>query len=164
MLGTQEFGAKSSGGVVTAGPWSSRDSYVAETAVLIDRLAAKIERLERREEALTAKVADLIEHAQQSGRLQALAESLRNSRDYKLDETIRQMKELRGRVDAVEGPRSDYALLTHRSFVAIDRKFAEIAEEARSKTFHLAGWQRFAGCLAAACVVGVLATMTLRFV
>ncbi len=163
MLGTQELGAKSPGNVVTAGPWLARDSFVAETAVLLDRLAAKIERLERREEALHAKVADLIEHTQQSGRLQALAESLRNSRDYKLDETVRLMKELRGRVDAIEGPRSDYAVLTHRSFVAIDRKFAELVAKQESP-FRIAGWQRFAGCLAVACAVGVLATMTLRFI
>jgi phage shock protein A len=163
VLGTHELGAKGTGGVVTAGPWMARDSYVAETAVLLDRLAAKIERLERREEALNARVADLVEHSQQSGRLQALAESLRNSRDYKLDETIRLMKELRGRIDAIEGPRSDYATLTHRSFVAIDRKFAEI-ETARSRKLLFAGWQRFAGCLAVACVVGVLATISLRLV
>jgi hypothetical protein len=163
VLGTQELGAKGTGGVITAGPWMARDSYVAETAVLLDRLAAKIERLERREDALNAKVADLFEHTQQSGRLQALAESLRNSRDYKLDETIRLMKELRGRIDVIEGPRSDYATLTHRSFVAIDRKFVEL-ETAHGRKFHFAGWQRFAGCLAVACVVGVLATVTLRLV
>ncbi|MDQ8698652.1 hypothetical protein [Hyphomicrobium sp. LHD-15] len=163
MLGTQELGAKGAGNVVTAGPWLARDSYVAETAVLLDRLSAKIERLERREEALHAKVADLIEHTQQSGRLQALAESLRNSRDYKLDETVRLIKELRGRIDAIEGPRSDYAVLTHRSFVAIDRKFAELAAQ-QAKPFRIAGWQRFAGCVAVACAVGVLATMTLRFI
>jgi hypothetical protein len=163
VLGTQELGAKGPGGVVTAGPWIARDSYVAETAVLLDRLAAKIERLERREEALHAKVSDLFEHAQQSGRLQSLAESLRNSKDYKLDETARLMKELRARVDAIEGPRSDYALLTHRSFVAIDRKFAEFSA-ALAKPSPLAGWQRFAACLAAVCGIGVLATMTLRFI
>jgi hypothetical protein len=57
MAKTQDHGAKSSGGVVTAGPWSARDSYVAETAVTIDRLTAKLERLERREEALKQQVA-----------------------------------------------------------------------------------------------------------
>jgi phage shock protein A len=163
VLGTQEFGAKSAGNVVTAGPWIARDSYIAETAVLLDRLAAKIERLERRDEALQAKVADLVEHTQQNGRFQALAESLRNSRDYKLDETVRLMKELRARIDAIEGPRADYAGLTHRSFVAIDRKFAEL-EAAHAKPIRFAGWQKFAGCLMAACVVGVVATMTLRII
>lgn len=163
MLGTQEFGAKGAGNVVTAGPWMARDSYVAETAVLLDRLAAKIERLERRDEALQAKVADLLEHTQQNGRFQALAESLRNSRDYKLDETVRLMKDIRARVDAIEGPRTDYALVTHRSFVAIDRKFAEL-EAAHARPLRFAGWQKFAGCLVVACVMGVLATMTLRVI
>jgi len=127
VLGSQELGAKSSGGVVTAGPWIARDNYVAETAVTIDRLTAKIERLERREEALAKRVQELVEHAQQSSRLQSLAESLRNSRDYKLDEMIRLVKELRARIDAIEGPRADYGSLTHKSFVAVDRKLAELS-------------------------------------
>ena len=97
MAKTHDHGAKSSGGVVTAGPWSARDSYVAETAVTIDRLTAKLERLERREDALKQQVAELQEHAQQSTRFQSLAESLRNSRDYKLDEMVRLVKELRAR-------------------------------------------------------------------
>lgn len=127
MLGSQELGAKSSGGVVTAGPWIARDNYVAETAVTIDRLTAKIERLERREEALTKRVQELVEHAQQSSRLQSLAESLRNSRDYKLDEMIRLVKDLRARIDAIEGPRADYGGLTYKSFAAVDRKLAELS-------------------------------------
>ena len=127
MAKTQDHGAKSSGGVVTAGPWSARDSYVAETAVTIDRLTAKLERLERREEALKQQVAELLEHAQQSTRFQALAESLRNSRDYKLDETVRLVKELRARVESLEGPRGEYGNLTHKSFAEVNRKLAELS-------------------------------------
>lgn len=128
MAKTQDHGAKSSGGVVTAGPWSARDSYVAETAVTIDRLTAKLERLERREDALKQQVAELQEHAQQSTRFQSLAESLRNSRDYKLDETVRLVKELRARVDSLEGPRAEYGALTHKSFAEVNRKLAELSE------------------------------------
>lgn len=104
-----------------------RDSFVAETAVTLDRLTAKIERLERREEALKAQVAELVEHAQQANRLQALAESLRNSRDYKLDEMTRLVKDLRARMEAIEGPRADFNALSCKSFIAIDRKLAELA-------------------------------------
>ncbi|MCC7251489.1 hypothetical protein [Hyphomicrobium sp.] len=112
---------------MTAGPWSTRDTFIAETAVTIDRLTAKIERLERREDALAQRVTELAEHAQQASRFQSLAESLRNSRDYKLDEMIRLVKDVRGRVDALEGPRPDYNNLTHKSFIAIDRKLAELS-------------------------------------
>jgi uncharacterized protein YoxC len=113
--------------VVTNGPWTGRDAYVAETAVTLDRLTAKIERLERQEEALLKRVAELTEHAQQAGRLQALAESLRNSRDYKLDEVFRLVRDVRGRVDAIEGPRTEFNALTHKTLGAIDRKLAELS-------------------------------------
>jgi phage shock protein A len=111
---------------VTAGPWIARDGYIAETAVTIDRLMAKVERLERREEALKAQVAELVEHAQQGTRFQALAESLRNSRDHKLDELMRQIKDVRVRIETLEGPRTEYNNLTHKTFIAIDRKLAEL--------------------------------------
>lgn len=124
---TQDIGAKSPSGVVTAGPWSGRDSYVAETAVTLDRLTAKIERLERNEEVLNRRVAELVENAQQAHRFQALAESLRNSRDYKLDEIIRQVRDARMRVETLEGSRGEYAGLTYKSFVAVDRKLGELS-------------------------------------
>ena len=126
VSGSLELGARGPGGVVTAGPWVARDAYIAETAVAIDRLSAKIERLERREEALAKQVAELIQHAQQTSRFQALMESLRNSRDYKLDEMMRQLKDVRARVETMEGPRADYNSLTYKTFIAVDRKLAEI--------------------------------------
>lgn len=124
---SQDVGLRGPKGVVTAGPWIGRDSYIAETAVTLDRLTAKIERLERREEALNKRVAELVEHAQQAGRFQALAESLRNSRDYKLDEIMRQVKDARARLEAMEGPRADYNGVTYKSFIAVDRKLAELS-------------------------------------
>jgi outer membrane murein-binding lipoprotein Lpp len=127
VFGSQELGAKGSGGVVTAGPWNARDAYIAETAVTIDRLTAKIERLERREEALAKRVAELVENAQQANRFQSLAESLRNSRDYKLDEMVRLAKDLRARIESMEGPRTAYNGLTHKSFAAVDRKLNELS-------------------------------------
>jgi hypothetical protein len=59
-------------------------------------------------------------------RFQALAESLRNSRDHKVDELIRQIRDVRGRIEIIEGPRTEYNNLTHRTFAAIDRKLAEL--------------------------------------
>lgn len=126
VLGSQDLGSRSPSNVVTAGPWTSRDSYVAETAIAIDRLIAKVERLERREEALEARVAELAEHTQQANRLQALAESLRNSRDYKVDEASRQIRDLRVRLDLIEGPKSVFAALPHKSLADIDRRLSEL--------------------------------------
>ncbi|MGE0023354.1 MAG: hypothetical protein AB7S70_06970 [Hyphomicrobium sp.] len=138
MRGSQDAGAKGAGSVVTAGPWTARDSYIAETAVTLDRLSAKIERLERREEALKAQVAELQEHAQQLTRFQALAESLRNSRDYKLEEISRLVKDLRARLEVVEGPRAEFAGLTFKNLVAVERKLMELAT-VQSRHADLAG-------------------------
>lgn len=127
----RDSGAKTSGGVVTTGPWASmRDGYIAETAIAIDRLIARVERLERREAVFEKQIADLLSHAHQASRFQALAESLRNSRDYKLDEIMRIAKDLRGRLDAVEGPRADFQKITYKTFAAIDGKLTELAARA----------------------------------
>lgn len=126
MRRSQDLGVSSN--VVTGGPWTPRDAYIAETAVVLDRLTAKIERLERQEELLVRRVAELTEHAQQVNRFQALAESLRNSRDYKLDEVFRMVRDVRGRVEAMEGPRTEFNALTYRTFGSIDRKLAEVSD------------------------------------
>ncbi len=127
MARPQDLGV--TGNVVTGGPWATRDAYIAETAVALDRLAAKLERLERREEALAKRVEELTDHAHQATRFQALAESLRNARDYKLDEVFRMVRDVRGRVDAMEGPRAAFNTLTHKTFASVDRTLAELSAE-----------------------------------
>jgi chromosome segregation ATPase len=127
VLGSQDLGTRSPSGVVTTGPWMARDAFVAETAVTIDRLLAKVERLERREEALEQRVSELTEGAQQASRLQALSESLRNSRDYKVGELTRQIKDLRARLDSIEGPRTALGSLQFKTLADIDHKLTELA-------------------------------------
>lgn len=135
MLGSQDLGSRNPSNVVTAGPWMARDAYVAETAVTLDRLLAKVERLERREEALNTRVMELTESAQQATRLQALSESLRNSRDYKVGELTRQIKDVRARLDGIEGTRGAAGGLQFRTLADIDRKLGELsALERRTET------------------------------
>jgi DNA repair exonuclease SbcCD ATPase subunit len=160
VLGSQDLGARSPSNVVTAGPWNARDGYIAETAVTIDRLTAKIERLERREEALKAQVAELVEHTQQSNRFQALAESLRNSREHKLEEALRVMKDLRSRIEAIEGPRSEYSGLLHRNLSVINQKLIELAAPARRDVAQV--WQQRAVQAATFSFAVVLAAVVAR--
>jgi hypothetical protein len=162
--GVLESGGKTPNSVVTTGPWAgARDGYIAETAIAIDRLSARIERLERREVALEKQVADLLDHAHQSTRFQALAESLRNSRDYKLDEIIRMIKDLRGRMDAVEGPRAAFNGLTYKTFAAIDGKLAELSLKSAQET--VAGRRvRLVGLVALVSAAGFAASAALRLV
>lgn len=142
MRGSFEIGARGPDGVVMAGPWPPRDALqdaIADESPTLERLTAKLERLERREEALQKQVAELIEQSHQAGRLHSLAESLRNSRDYKVDEIVRQIKDLRGRIEGIEGPRAEFASANHRSLVVIDRQLAELAG-ALSKRPVARGW------------------------
>lgn len=123
MLGT---GDKS--GVVRAGPWAARDSFIAETAIKLDRLQARLDRLQADGDAVKRSMAELMESANQVDRLHAFEESLRNARDYKLDELLRSVKDVKARLDTIEGPRATFPSLTYRSFEAIDRKLGELNE------------------------------------
>ena len=120
------LGANEQGSIVTSGPWTARDGFIADTAIRLDRLQAKIDRLEAQGEGYRRQVAALTEDGQQATRFQAFEESLRNSREYKIDELLRSVKELKGRLDAIEGPRSAYGVLTYKTFEAIDLKLSEL--------------------------------------
>ena len=99
--------------VVAQGPWLGRDGFVAETAVQFDRVQASIARLER-------------EEAGRTRRFQSFEDTLKNSRDYKLGDLQRGLRDLKVRLDAIEGERSTFAGLTYKSFEAIDKKLTEL--------------------------------------
>ncbi len=113
-------------GVVTPGPWVARDGFVADTAVRLDRLQAKLERLEHQGELVKHHMAELMDNAHQANRLQAFEESLRNSREYKIDDLLRCVKDVKGRLDQIEGGRATFNGLTYKSFEAIDKKLIEL--------------------------------------
>ena len=119
-------GAGEQSRVVTAGPWVARDAFVAETAVRLDRLAAMISKLEREAEVSRHQVSELVDIAGQANRFQALETSLRNAREYKLDELLRCIKESKARLDVIEGNRSKFAGLTYQSIESIDVKLNEL--------------------------------------
>lgn len=112
--------------VVTAGPWTTRDGYVAETSIKLDRLQAKLDRLEHQNDGMKQDVAVLVEKAQQASRFQAFEENLRNSREYKLDELVRSVRDLRARIEQLEGPRTKFAGLTYRSLDVVDKKLNDL--------------------------------------
>jgi hypothetical protein len=120
------LGANEQSGVVTPGPWVARDGFVADTAVRLDRLQAKIERLEHQGELVKHHMAELMDNAHQASRLQTFEESLRNSREYKIDDLLRCVKDVKGRLDQIEGGRATFNGLTYRSFESIDKKLGEL--------------------------------------
>jgi len=112
--------------VVAQGPWLGRDGFVAETAVQFDRVQASIARLERELEKSRQLIAEMAEEAGRTRRFQSFEDTLKNSRDYKLGDLQRGMRDLKVRLDAIEGERSTFAGLTYKSFEAIDKKLTEL--------------------------------------
>jgi hypothetical protein len=111
---------------VKTGPWAARDNFIAETAIKLDRLQAKLDRMYSEGEIVKQHVTELMESAHQLDRLQAFEESLRNGREYKLDDLVRSVKDLKTRLDVIEGSRTTYGGLTYKSFDAVDKKLAEL--------------------------------------
>jgi len=107
---------------------SGRDGFIAEAAVQFERIAGTIARLERELERSRAAIDEMTEEASRNKRFQAFEVSLENSRDYKITDLQRTCKDLKGRLDAIEGDRSKFAGLTYRSFESVDRKLAELAD------------------------------------
>lgn len=115
------------GHVVTPLPWVNRDGFVAETAVRLDRLQALLTRLDRDQKDMRRDLAHAVETAEQTCRLQSFEETLRNSRELKIDELLRCVKDVKARLAEIEGPRATYVGLTYKSFDAIDAKLLELA-------------------------------------
>jgi chromosome segregation ATPase len=113
--------------VVTQGPWLGRDGFVAETAVQFDRVNAAIARLEREAEKARQTIAEMAEEANRARRFQSFEETLKNSRDNKITDMQRGFRDLKSRLDAIEGGKSAFAGLTYKSFEAIDKKLAELS-------------------------------------
>ena len=113
-------------GPKTPGKWVGRDGFVAEAAVQFDRINANIARLERELERSRAAVAEMAEEAGRNRRFQAFEVSLENSRDYKITDLQRTCKDVKGRLDCIEGDRNSFAGLTYKSFAQIDRRLAEL--------------------------------------
>jgi DNA repair exonuclease SbcCD ATPase subunit len=103
------------------------DGFIAETAVKLDRLQAMLVALDQDTRDSKKALSDLTEMADRGRRMQALEESLRNARDYKLDEMVRSCRELKSRLDHIEGKRATYAALPHNTFEQVNEQLAQLA-------------------------------------
>jgi hypothetical protein len=111
---------------VAQGPWLGRDGFVAETAVQFDRVNGQIARLERELEKSRQVIAEMAEEANRTRRFETFEETLKNSRDYKITDLQRCLKDVKVRLEAIEGDRGTFVGLTYKSFAPIDRKLAEL--------------------------------------
>ena len=109
-----------------SGKWVGRDGFVAEAAVQFDRINGTMARLERELEKSRQAIAEMAEEANRTRRFQAFEETLKNSRDYKITELQRCCKDIKSRLDTIEGDKTTFLGLPFKSFEPINRKLAEL--------------------------------------
>ena len=121
---------------VTSLPRGGRDGFVADTAIRIERLEATIAKLQGELEMARSGLQLLMESADQAQRLRAFEQSLRNSREYKIEEILRTTNELKSRLDHAEGERTAYLNLPYNTWAAVNSKFAGLSETASKSRIH----------------------------
>lgn len=113
--------------VVTQGPWLGRDGFVAETSVRFDRVEASVARLEREAENAQGRMEKLADEIGVMHRFESFEQSLRNSRNNKINVMEQGVQDLKNRLDAIQGKKGMFAGLTYKSFETIDKKLAELS-------------------------------------
>jgi hypothetical protein len=108
------------------GKWVGRDGFVAEAAVQFDRINGTMARLERELEKSRQTIAEMAEEANRTRRFEAFEETLKNSRDYKITELQRCCKDIKTRLDTIEGDKTTFLGLPFKSFEPINRKLTEL--------------------------------------
>lgn len=112
---------------VTHLPRGGRDSFLADTAVRLDRLEALTSRLQQESEQARAAVLALVESSEQAERLRSFDTSLKNARDYKMDEIVRSTRSLTDRIDRIEGRRNGATEQSLNSFEAVNKRLQELS-------------------------------------
>lgn len=122
MLGTAEQSAS-----VLNLPKLSREGFVAETAIRLDRLQATVQRLEKDAQDSKGVLGELAEASDQIKRFRAFEETMRNAREYKIDELVRCSREMKSRISQIEGDRTKLPALRYNSIERVDSKLTELA-------------------------------------
>ncbi len=142
-------------------PLIARDSFVAETSNRIEQLNATVRLMSRDLGNIACRVADLEAIADQERRLQSFQKGDRRSKDAKLDELLRGCRDLKARLDRIEG-RTAGDFHAYNSFEAVSRKLGELdgfRDEAKGleRTLKLKAWLLCAA-VGASAVILVVAT------
>lgn len=115
---------------VTALPMSSRGRPANTAAARLDRLDASLAELKSDLDLARSGLALLADSAAQAQRMRSFEESLRNSREYKIEEILRSTREVKDRLDKAEGDRAKYAALPITTWEALNTKITELSEMA----------------------------------
>jgi hypothetical protein len=136
-----------------------RDSFIAETAIKIDRLQETDRQLVSDVGELVVKVATLQETGALEDRWYGFHQSEKRSSESKLDEMARSCRDLKARLDRIE-TRTGGSYHAYNSFEAVSHKLAELEhlrEEAKriGRDAAFRAWLFCGTLLAAAAIVGL---------
>ncbi len=102
------------------------DGFIAETAIKLDRLQAMVSSLDHDTRESKKALSELSDVADRGRRMQAFEESLRNAREYKIDEMVRSCRDLKARLDYIEGNRAQFLTLPYNTFEQVSAKLVEL--------------------------------------
>lgn len=133
------------------------EGFIAETAIKLDRLQALVSTLDRDTRESKKALSELTDLADRSRRTQAFEESLRNAREYKIDELVRSCRDLKTRLDYIEGNRAKFTVLPCNTFEAINDKLVEleVAKETVERSSRRTRIVSFAFCALATLIAGL---------
>jgi predicted RNase H-like nuclease (RuvC/YqgF family) len=115
----------------------ARDPFVADVSIKLDQIRGEVRALGREIEAAKRSITELRADTDRNYRFSTFQDTEQRSRFGKLDELAKRYKEMKGRVDSLEGQtEGDYH--SYRNFAAVSKKLTELDAIQRDfKNVHL---------------------------
>ncbi len=107
---------------------TARDTFVASTAVKLEHLQAIVVRLEREAEETKALVSDLAETVEQNHRFYTFQQNEKRMKELRVDELLRCCKEIKARIDRIEGRDQPVVNFRETTFEAVNKRLSELAQ------------------------------------
>lgn len=104
----------------------TRDRFVANTSIKIDRLQSALSRVEGELEEVRAALAELQDIKDQQRRITAASQGEARVRAQKLDELVRSVREHKTRLDRIENPGTAGDYHHFNTFEAVSRQLAQV--------------------------------------
>lgn len=115
-------------------PLAPRDAFVAATAIHIEHLEETIrhlqeyiQRLEKDGEATRTLLSDLAETVEQNRRFQLFQYNEKRIKELRIGQILRSWKEIKERLDRIEGPERPLGVLREATFAAVNECLTELA-------------------------------------
>jgi hypothetical protein len=103
----------------------SRSRPANQIAIRIEHMEETIAAIQNEIGLARSGLAMLTEATAQAQRMRSFEESLRNAREYKIEEILRSTREMKERLDRTEGERAKFAALPVTTWQALNAKLAE---------------------------------------